>query len=228
MIYELSFTDRQVKEYGANIIARNMLTQVDSDSFSLALMVGIINHTKDGAIAVPMEDKYLITQSIPQQVRKTTVGWKLLVKWRDQSESLIKLADMKERHPVETAEYAKARGIHNEPAFYWWVLITLKKRDAIIAVANSRVYKTTHKYRIEIPTSVEHARELDRNNKNTLWMDTLAKEMYDVGIAFEDGRTPGVGCKMDFTWKAWCVLDRHQTPDPIGSTFAGVVSHESV
>ena len=59
-------------------------------------------------------------------------------------------------------------------------------------------------------------------------MDTLAKEMYPVGIALKDGRTPGVGCKMDFTRKAWCVLDRHKTPDPIGSTFSGVVSHESV
>ena len=42
---------------------------------------------------------------------------------------------------------------------------------------------------------MEHAKELDRNNKNTLWMDTLAKEKYDVGIALKDDRTPGVGCK---------------------------------
>ena len=63
MIYEVEFTDRQVKEYGANIIAKNMLTQVDSDSFSLALMECMINHTKDEAIAVPMEDKYLLIQS---------------------------------------------------------------------------------------------------------------------------------------------------------------------
>ena len=63
MIYEVQFTNRQVNEYGANIIAKNMLTQVDLDSFSLALMEGIINHTKDEAIAVPMEDKHLITQS---------------------------------------------------------------------------------------------------------------------------------------------------------------------
>ena len=34
--------------------------------------------------------------------------------------------------------------------------------------------------------------------------------------------------KMDFTRKVWCVLGRHKTPDPIGSTYAGVVSHESV
>ena len=33
---------------------------------------------------------------------------------------------------------------------------------------------------------------------------------------------------MDFTRKARWVLDGHRTPDPIGSTSAGVVSHESV
>ena len=58
---------------------------------------------------------------------ENNMGWKLLVKWRDQSESWIKLADMKDGHPVETAEYANARGIHNEPSFCWWVLFTLKK-----------------------------------------------------------------------------------------------------
>ena len=34
--------------------------------------------------------------------------------------------------------------------------------------------------------------------------------------------------RMDFTRKAWCVLDRHKTPGPIRLTYAGVVSHESV
>ncbi len=34
--------------------------------------------------------------------------------------------------------------------------------------------------------------------------------------------------KMDFTRKAWWVLDGHLMPDIIGSTYAGVVSRESV
>ena len=34
--------------------------------------------------------------------------------------------------------------------------------------------------------------------------------------------------KMDFTRKARWVLDGHKTPSPIGSTYAGVVSRESV
>ena len=34
--------------------------------------------------------------------------------------------------------------------------------------------------------------------------------------------------KMDFTRKARWVLDEHKTPDPDGSTYAGVVSRDSV
>ena len=102
--------------------------------------------------------------------------------------------------------------------------------------------KKTHKYGIVIPTSVDHARELDRKNGNTLWMDALRKEMYNVGIAFEileeDAPAPRGwnkvtghliwDVKMDFTRKARWVLDGHKCPDPEGSTYAGVVSRESV
>ena len=45
----------------------------------------------------------------------------------------------------------------------------------------------------------------------------------------EEGiRAPHLDVKMDFTRKARWVLDGHKTPDPIRSTFAGVVSRESV
>ena len=89
---------------------------------------------------------------------------------------------------------------------------------------------------------MEHAHELDRKNGNTFWIDALKKEMHNVGIAFEI-LDEGVGapkgwskvtghivwdCKMDFTRKARWVLDGHKTPDPVGSTYAGVVSRESV
>eukprot|EP00957_Ditylum_brightwellii_P170493 12977541-Ditylum_brightwellii.AAC.1 len=33
---------------------------------------------------------------------------------------------------------------------------------------------------------------------------------------------------MDFTMKARWVLDGHKTPDPVGSTYVGVASRESV
>ena len=105
-----------------------------------------------------------------------------------------------------------------------------------------RLRKMTHKYGIEMPTSVDHAMEINRKNGNTMLKDALALEMYNVGVAFEileEGQKalPGWSkasghliwdVKMDFTRKARWVVDRHKTPDPIGSTFAEVVSRESV
>ena len=134
------------------------------------------------------------------------------------------------------------RGISDEPAFFWWVPYALKKRDAIISAINTRVRKVTHKYGIEVPTEVEHAKELDMQNGNTMWMDAMAKEMYNVVVAFEvlDEREQALNgwkkttghlvwdVKMEFTRKARWVLNGHKIPDPVGTTFAGVVSRESI
>ena len=72
--YDVEFPDGQVKEYGANIIAENMLTQVDLDGYSLSLMDSIIDHQRDPSQAIPMEDKYIMTKSGQKRLRKTTKG----------------------------------------------------------------------------------------------------------------------------------------------------------
>ena len=120
MIYEVEFPDGQIKEYAANIIAENMLiTQVDSDGYSITMMEGIIDYKKDDAVTVSKSDMYVVTQQGQKRMRKTTQGWKLLVKWANGSESWIALEDMKESHSIEMAEFARARDIADEPAFVW-------------------------------------------------------------------------------------------------------------
>ena len=108
-------------------------------------------HRRDDEKALQHHDKYVQTKNGRRHLRKNTKGWELLIKWKDKSESWIKLADMKESHPVEVAEYARARGIDKEPAFEWWVPHTLKKRQVILSALKKRIRKTTHKYGIEIP-----------------------------------------------------------------------------
>ena len=86
---------------------------------------------------------------------------------------------------MELAEYARARGIADEPAFAWWVPHTLRKRDIILSNLSSRIRKTTHKYGIEIHRDVEHAEEVDKANGNHFWRNAIKLEMYNVGVAFE-------------------------------------------
>jgi hypothetical protein len=147
-------------------------------------------------------------------LRKTTQGWSLLVNWKDGAESWAKLAELKDSYPIDLAEFVKARGIADEPAFAWWVPHTMRRRNAILSAVKARVRKKTHKYGIEVPTSLVRARELDR-------IDALKLEMQNVGVAFEvheDGKSAPQGwtkasghiiwdLKMDFTRKARWVLD---------------------
>ena len=86
--------------------------------------------------------------------------------------SWVLLKDLKESDP-EVSEYVTDRDIQDESAFTWWVPYTLRKRDRIIATVKSRVRKSSHKYGIEISTSIDHAKEIDGRNKNTLWQDAL-------------------------------------------------------
>ena len=241
LMYDVEFPDGEVKEYAANVIAENLFAQVDDEGFALPVFDSILDYAKSEE-AVEKDDMYVVTKFGQRRMRKTTCGWKLLVLWKDQSQQWVPLKDMKESNPVETAEFAKARGVADEPAFAWWVPYTLRKRDRIISLVKARVRKTTHKYGIEIPLSVAQAHELDRQNGNDLWRKAIEKEMSNVGVAYEildDDQALPVGwskqsghlvfdVKMDFTRKARWVLDGHKTSTPEGSTYAGVVSRESV
>ena len=128
-----------------------------------------MDYSKDESIAVSKEDKHITIKSGQQWLQDTTAGWKLLVCWKDGMESWVMLADMKQSHPVETAEFAKARGISNEAAFAWWVPYTLRKRDVILSSVKTHIQKTTHKYGIEVLTNVAHVMEINRRNNNSLW-----------------------------------------------------------
>ena len=81
------------------------------------LMNGIIDYNKDDVVAISKADKYVITRRGRRNIRKSTVGWKLLFQWKDGPETWIPLKDMKNSQPVETAEFACARGIDYEVAF---------------------------------------------------------------------------------------------------------------
>jgi hypothetical protein len=62
MIYEVEFPDGQLREYAVNIIAENMLTQVDSDGNSITIMEGIIDYKKDDAVAVRKNEVHVVTR----------------------------------------------------------------------------------------------------------------------------------------------------------------------
>ena len=240
--YIVDFPDGEVSEYTANLIAEGMVAQCDADGIDVRLLDEIVGHKKDGN-AVSDANRYFYNNG-RRYHKKTTAGWHLCVQWKGGTTTWERLADLKESYPVEVAEYAKASGIQGEPAFAWWTEHVLKKRDRIIAKVTKRFHKVTHKFGVELPRSVAHAYELDRQNGNTLWGDAIAMEMKNVKVAFkvlpdEEEIPPGyqqMTCHMifdvkfgeGFRRKARMVAGGHQVDTPSHLTYATVVSRETV
>lgn len=242
MIYDVKFPDGAVQKYAANIIAQNVLEQVEDESGHYSQRLKrVLDHRREGN-AVSKGKKYLTTRNGQKKLRQSTIGWKFLIEFTDGKKQWMQLKDLKETNPVEIAEYVKAREIDDEVAFAWWVPYTLKKKARIIASVKSRAKRKTHKYGIEIPRSVEDAFRLDAENGNTLWQDSLLLEINEIGVAVKileetDRLPPGLtrtsghiifDVKMDFRRKSRWVMDGHKTPEPTTSNYAGVVSRESV
>jgi hypothetical protein len=138
MMYECEFGDGTTKAYAANTIASNIYQESDADGYSNLLLYHIIDHKRSGD-ATSMEDKYFKTANGTKRMRQTTKGWKLLVQWHDNSCQWIDLKILKESNPVQVAEYATSRDIHEYPAFAWSVPYVLRKRDVIVSAVHSRV-----------------------------------------------------------------------------------------
>ena len=186
MIYDVNFPDGAVQKYAANIIAQNVLEQVEDESGHYSQRLKrVLDHRREGN-AVSKGKKYLTTRNGQKKLRQSTIGWKFLIEFTDGKKQWMQLKDLKETNPVEIAEYVKAREIDDEVAFAWWVPYTLKKKARIIASVKSRAKRKTHKYGIEIPRSVEDAFRLDAENGNTLWQDSLLLEINEIGVARGD------------------------------------------
>lgn len=165
-MYEVEFSDGQVLEYAANLIAENLYSQVDDEGHHQVMFEEIIDHKSDTSAVLP--DDGWTTLNGKKHRRITTKGWKLCVQWKDGSTSWEPLADMKEAYPIQTAQYAVSNGLEHYPAFAWWVKQTLRRRDRIISAAtNKRYHKRTHKFGIELPKTVKEAMEIDARTGTT-------------------------------------------------------------
>jgi len=213
----------------------------------------IVDH-RQHASAVPKEDGFTVSHNGNRHKKKTTIGWDICVEWRDGTTSWLPLKDVKNANPLELAEYAVANGIADEPAFSWWVPEIMRRKSRIVSKLKTKYWRTTHKFGIEIPKSVERALEIDRETGTDYWRRAIEKEMKNVCIAFQkwDGGGPEdakvaslsgsligfqeIRCHMifdvkmdgDLTRKARFVAGGHTTDTPDTVTYSSVVSRESI
>jgi hypothetical protein len=99
-----------------------------------------------------------------------------------------------------------------------------------------------------LPKTVEEALHIDEENGNTLWRDTIQKEMTKAKVSYtavQDATPSSNKCdnlrghqeikchivfdvNMDFTRKAGFVAGGHMTEAPSAITYSSIVSRESV
>jgi hypothetical protein len=175
-------------------------------------------------------------------LHRTTQGWHLLVHWHDGTTSWEPLQNLKESNPVEIAEYAIANKLVEEVAFHWWVPLSLRKRDRIIANVKVHACKHNQKLRIEILHYVERALMIDSETNINFWKAAIEKKMKHVMCTFnmldKDAEEPKMSkqipchmifnVKMDFTRKACFVAGGHVTEPPTSITYLSLVAWDSV
>jgi hypothetical protein len=199
MVYEVELPDGQVKEYSANVIAVNRWTQVDSDGFTPTMMEGIVDYRKDDATAVSQQE----CMSRPSKVRDDSERPQQNGDFSPRVGRPVRILDILEGYEgISFSGGGRAcQGSRNsgcEPAFVWWLPYTLRKQEETLSAVKSRIQKATHTYGIDIPTSLEHAYAIDKQNGDSFWKNTIDKEMHNVGVVFEilpDGKTVTVGWK---------------------------------
>ena len=116
-VYEVEFVDGTTEKLTANIIAENLLAQVDEEGHRQLLLDEIIDHSVNDE-AITMENAYY-TVGNTKRLKRTTKGWDIYVQWKDGSTDWIALKDLKDSYPVELTDYAINNGIHQQPAFAW-------------------------------------------------------------------------------------------------------------
>lgn len=247
--YECTLGDGTVFRYTANVIAENLFAQCDDEGRRHAVLSEITNHRRNKS-AIHIANGFITTKRGIRVPKTTTKGWQLLCQWKDGTSDWVDLKDLKDSNPLELAEYAVANRIQEEPAFKWWVADTLRMRNRIIAKVKNRYWKTSHKFGIRLPHSVQEALQIDKETKTDMWWQAIQKEMQKVMVAFEydEQLTPDqvrsdksayvgfqeIKChmifdvKMDLTRKARFVAGGHLTETPASITYSSVVSRDSV
>ena len=134
------------------LIADSIYAACDDFGNEYPMMDSIVDYRKsNNAISFSIQK---VVHRGRNKMWRSRVRWQICVKWRYGSTSWQYLKNLKESHPVETAEYAVAQEIDHELAFNWWVNTILNNRLRIISLVrkrNAQYIKKTHKLGILYP-----------------------------------------------------------------------------
>ena len=87
-VYEVEYLDGTIESLAANVIAENLLSQVDEEGHRQLLMQEIIDHRCNDQ-AVQIGNDFHTTANGTKRRKLTTRGWELCVEWKGGSQSWV-------------------------------------------------------------------------------------------------------------------------------------------
>jgi hypothetical protein len=175
-------------------------------------------------------------------------AYNVLVVWEDGSRTYEPLHTIGADCPVVCAQYAKRNGLLGETGWRKFKKIAKSEKKMIRMINQAKLASfrrvPTYQFGYKVPKSPQDAINIDKENENTLWQDSMALEMkqlqeYRTFTNLGKGTRPPDGyrkirvhfvfaVKHDGRHKARLVADGHLTETPIESVYSGVVSLRSL
>ena len=171
-------------------------------------------------------------------------SYNVMVEWENGEITTEPLAIIAADDPVSCAVYARDNNLLDIDGWkrFRGIAKRQQKLQRMVNQAKLRSFRTAprFKYGYEVPRDFGHAKRLDDQCGNTLWMDATALELaqlheYDTFQDYGHKGDPPSGfkkirthlvydCKHDGRHKARMVADGHLTEVPLESVYSGVVS----
>ena len=112
-----------------------MYAQYNLEGNKYLLLDALVDYQRDNkAISLPDQQTTVWGRSV---TCKTTASWQICCQWKDSSTSWEELSELKESHPVQTAEFVVAQGFDNEQAFNWWLSMCSRREIGSLPASES-------------------------------------------------------------------------------------------
>ena len=170
----------------------------------------------------------------------------MYVQWLNGHRTWISLNSLRLHDPYTCILYYTNNNYLRLEQEWDWVseyIVRLGDVERFISAVNQKKNAPKYQFGVQVPTSVRHALQLDKENGNTLWEDAIKKEIAEIN-QYNTFRLPQpeeslngfkripyhivFAVKFDGRRKARLVAGGNLTEPPKDDVYSGVVSIESI
>ena len=91
----MEYSTGEIETLAANVIAENILSQVDKEGHRQMMLNEIIDHRAFKGTTIPKNEGTYKSNSGQERKKRTTRGWEICVEWKDGSSDWIAHKNLK-------------------------------------------------------------------------------------------------------------------------------------